>query len=353
MTSNDFSSPAILFEKTFLVAEGEEIATALTRNMTRTYFGAEVWFLAGQSHVVRATTRQAKPNGGADDGSAHDLEFVASDFSKAEETRVTIRLRPGVGVRLANLQGLGRFLFSEAIVVEPEPFRVRRYFTLPGKPRFATFVFAGRASFDLFVPPPWAVEELTARDWLAQQRLLSPSAATTKAVTTRTHAVAFVAEAGAEPVEYERRFLVDSAMPEGQAVTRIQQAYFSTDPSAALRMRCRDGDDHAVIAVKGKRLGGRRAEEEAYVPAAFGRGFIDATHLVVEKDRHHLVLDETTWDVDVFLGKLHGLVIAECEFTSLDSMAKADAPSFATREVTSDERYNNERLVVDGIPDFE
>jgi adenylate cyclase len=60
--------------------------------------------------------------------------------------------------------------------------------------------------------------------------------------------------------------------------------------------------------------------------------------------------DGLVLEVDVYEGDLAGLVVAEVEFPS---EAAADAwrpPAWLGAEVTTDERYKNHRLAVDGVP---
>jgi CYTH domain-containing protein len=51
------------------------------------------------------------------------------------------------------------------------------------------------------------------------------------------------------------------------------------------------------------------------------------------------------FSVDVFLGALHGLVLAETEFDTDEELRDFPAPSFAAREVTNDELFTGGRLV--------
>ena len=71
----------------------------------------------------------------------------------------------------------------------------------------------------------------------------------------------------------------------------------------------------------------------------------------LRKVRHHLAPEAgRAYGVDVFEGRLDGLILSEAEFKTAEAMAACPGPDFAVREVTQDLRYVGGWLAVHGIP---
>jgi adenylate cyclase len=153
-------------------------------------------------------------------------------------------------------------------------------------------------------------------------------------------------------IEIERKFLVAEVPgdlgrhPSG----RLRQGYLAVEAGGA-EVRIRADDDSTVLTVK-RGAGRTRAEEEVPIDrTAFDRLWPLTEGRRVEKVRHLVPAgDGLVLEVDVYEGDLAGLVVAEVEFPS---EAAADAwapPAWLGDEVTTDERYKNHRLAVDGVP---
>ena len=72
----------------------------------------------------------------------------------------------------------------------------------------------------------------------------------------------------------------------------------------------------------------------------------------VRKNRYPYEHEGRKFSIDVFLGPLHGLILAETEFATDEELRDFPLPPFATREVTNDELFTGGRLVeltADGI----
>lgn len=143
--------------------------------------------------------------------------------------------------------------------------------------------------------------------------------------------------------EIERKYLVDPArwVPRG-AGTLYRQGYLSSHPERVVRVRIHG--ETGVLTIKGKTAGIRRTELEYPIPLA------DATELLamceqplVEKTRHVEEHGGQTWEIDVFHGVNHGLVMAEIELTS--ETQSVEVPPWAVREVSDDPRYYNSNLI--------
>jgi CYTH domain-containing protein len=65
----------------------------------------------------------------------------------------------------------------------------------------------------------------------------------------------------------------------------------------------------------------------------------------LRKNRYPYAHGGRKFSIDVFLGALHGLVLAETEFESDEELRDFAPPPFAAREVTRDELFTGGRLV--------
>lgn len=149
-------------------------------------------------------------------------------------------------------------------------------------------------------------------------------------------------------VEIERKFLVksDAWQQHGGERTHIVQAYIAQGEKAQVRVRIRNGE-HAVLTVKSREPGLRRAEFEYPIPIADARAMLRLrTGSLVEKTRTAVRHGGLLWEVDVFSGDLSGLILAEVE---LDEGGQNVAlPCWVGREVTDDPRYYNAALALSG-----
>jgi adenylate cyclase len=153
-------------------------------------------------------------------------------------------------------------------------------------------------------------------------------------------------------IEIERKFLVDEVPADlGRHPARpVRQGYLAVEPGGG-EVRVRRIDDATVLTVK-RGTGRTRVEEEVPIdPAAFERLWPLTEGRRVEKVRHLVPAgDGLVLELDVYEGDLDGLVVAEIEFPS-EAVADAWAPPpWLGAEVTTDERYKNHSLAIDGIP---
>jgi CYTH domain-containing protein len=65
----------------------------------------------------------------------------------------------------------------------------------------------------------------------------------------------------------------------------------------------------------------------------------------IRKNRYPYEHEGRKFSVDVFLGALHGLILAETEFNTDEEMDNFQLPSFAVMEVTNDLMFTGGRLV--------
>lgn len=160
------------------------------------------------------------------------------------------------------------------------------------------------------------------------------------------------AGAGGQHQEIERKFVVERT-PEGierRPHKRMRQGYLVIDDERKLTVRLRqEGDDFRLAIKHGKgmvrtevELPLDRPQFEALWPEAEGRS--------LEKTRYYIENDVRV-EVDIYEGRLDGLVTAEVEFESEEAARSFAAPPWLGREVTGDARYLNQNLVRHGRPE--
>jgi adenylate cyclase len=154
--------------------------------------------------------------------------------------------------------------------------------------------------------------------------------------------------------EIERKFVLSEPPPfdlndyEGE---EIHQGYLAIgDDGTEVRLRARG---HARLLTVKSGPGGTRVEEEIELggdrfdtlwPLTEGRR--------IEKRRYVVPAgEELSIELDVYGGKLDGLVVAEIEFPSEDAARDYEPPSWLGRDVTGHAAYSNQTLATRGRPD--
>lgn len=144
--------------------------------------------------------------------------------------------------------------------------------------------------------------------------------------------------------ETERKFLVKGDFdPGANPGTSIRQAYLCRHPERTVRVRMEGS--HGKLTIKGKsdNKGLMRMEWEYYIPAGEAESLLEICEPGrIEKTRYRVGAGDHVFEVDVFHGENHGLVLAEIELRSAgESFAR---PSWLGKEVTGDPRYYNAML---------
>ena len=95
------------------------------------------------------------------------------------------------------------------------------------------------------------------------------------------------------------------------------QSYLSQNPDCTVRIRIKN--DKGFLTIKGKSIGISRSEFEYEIPLADANQMIETlSEKTLYKDRYNIPFGKHLWEVDVFQGKLEGLIIAEIELSSED-----------------------------------
>jgi len=151
-------------------------------------------------------------------------------------------------------------------------------------------------------------------------------------------------------LEIERRFLlIDDSWTnaEIQLTQRIIQSYVELKDGNCERMRVTEGFgfSSATHTVKQRISDITRTETETVVPVIDAIGWlVNAPNSMIDKTRHMIeqLDDGIVWEIDVFHGSNHGLVIAEVELKS--ETQEFTLPPWIGQDITSDYKYTNLQL---------
>jgi CYTH domain-containing protein len=142
-------------------------------------------------------------------------------------------------------------------------------------------------------------------------------------------------------VEIERKFLVVGTAWRSTPGTPYRQGYLNRDKERTVRVRL--AGEQAFLTVKGATQGATRAEFEYPIPLADAEQLLELCDgPIIEKMRHVIAHEGSTWEVDEFSGQNAGLVIAEIELAAEDQAFAR--PDWLGSEVTHDPRYYNSSL---------
>jgi CYTH domain-containing protein len=149
--------------------------------------------------------------------------------------------------------------------------------------------------------------------------------------------------------EIERKFVVDDVPDEIPAGARqhIRQGYLSLEPA---EVRLRSTDDAAYELTVKSHGGLSRAEVNLELTPEQFEELWPLVQRSIEKERSQHEVDGRTIEVDVYRGKLAGLVVAEIEFPSEVDAYAFTPPAWFGAEVTADPRYRNAALAVAAEP---
>ncbi len=144
--------------------------------------------------------------------------------------------------------------------------------------------------------------------------------------------------------EIERKFLVGGDFrPHTTVRTRIMQAYLSSAPERAVRVRIEGKKGFLTIKGKARQKGTSRYEWEKEIPEKEARELLEICEPgMIEKIRHRVPAGRHTFEVDEFLGDNKGLIVAEVELESPDEAF--ERPGWLGEEVTGNPRYYNASL---------
>ena len=153
-------------------------------------------------------------------------------------------------------------------------------------------------------------------------------------------------------MEIERKYLVRSLphdLLEGCQSAEISQAYLDfgdgNEPERRIRKLIK-GDEIKFFYTEKSKGELCREEEEYEIPEySFNNLSELVISAVIQKKRYYLPLSETlTAELDVYGGKLEGLIAAEVEFPTLKDAEAFIPPEWFGEEITYDPKYKNKNL---------
>ena len=146
-------------------------------------------------------------------------------------------------------------------------------------------------------------------------------------------------------VEIERKFLVknDNWKSCISHSTSIRQGYLAPLSKSSIRIRI-EGQS-ASINIKSATLGIRRTEYEYPIPLKDAHEMLKnlCEEPQINKTRHHVHINQHTWEIDEFYDDNNGLIVAEIELRAEDEVF--EKPEWLGEEVSDDPRYYNVNLI--------
>ena len=145
--------------------------------------------------------------------------------------------------------------------------------------------------------------------------------------------------------EIERKFTV--ALEKWNKIEKpepiqIAQSYLSTNHDCTVRVRIKG--KKGFITIKGKTIGISRSEFEYEIPLEEAEQMISSlAQKTLSKLRYEIKVDNHLWEVDVFKGKLDGLIIAEIELSNENE--QFTKPEWVIEDVSDNIEYYNSRLI--------
>lgn len=146
-------------------------------------------------------------------------------------------------------------------------------------------------------------------------------------------------------IEIERKFLVlsNDFINESFSQKRIVQGYLSSNPERTVRVRIKGDKGYLTIKGKSSANGTTRLEWEREISVMDAETLLNICESgIIDKVRYEVKVGHHVYEVDIFSGENHGLVMAEIELES--ETETFEKPHWLGEEVTNDERYYNAYL---------
>lgn len=150
-------------------------------------------------------------------------------------------------------------------------------------------------------------------------------------------------------MEIERKFLANTFpfQLENFECLTITQAYISTNPT----IRIRKSNQDFILTIKGSGSISREEYEIAITKTQYHNLLAKIETPPLNKKRYLVPLQNNlTAEIDVYEGRLEGLVTIEVEFESISDFEYFQIPKWFGKEVSTDSRYKNTQLSKYGIP---
>lgn len=147
-------------------------------------------------------------------------------------------------------------------------------------------------------------------------------------------------------IEVEHKFLLKNNHWRHQISHSIKysQGYLSSQPTCSIRIRI--SDNQAWLNIKSATIGSYRREYEYEIPLSDADEILHELCVkpLIEKNRHFVICEGYTWEIDEFYGDNAGLIVAEIELSEIGQ--PFEKPEWLGQEVTYDLRYYNNNLAL-------
>jgi adenylate cyclase len=159
--------------------------------------------------------------------------------------------------------------------------------------------------------------------------------------------------------EIERKFVVPELPPlplHTYGFRSINQGYIAIEAGGReIRLRAEtfldNKDPLHTLTVKYEGGLSRPGRDVEISPAQFADLWPATEGRRLRKLRYDIPHGERTIELDVYAGKLGGLIVAEVEFPDEELAAAFDTPDWFGEEVTDQKPFKNQSLAVDGMPE--
>ena len=145
-------------------------------------------------------------------------------------------------------------------------------------------------------------------------------------------------------IEIERKFLIKELPSDFEETIHIKQYYLSNNKNMVQRLRIFNKES-AIVSFKEKTSKISKYEFEYNIPLEDANKMISiADAPFIDKKRHIIHIDSLKWEIDEFLDKNKGLIIAEVELRT--EYQSINIPNWIDKEVTNDKKYYNYNLAL-------
>tara|TARA_B100001142_G_scaffold59154_1_gene58006 strand:+ start:1190 stop:1654 length:465 start_codon:yes stop_codon:yes gene_type:complete len=145
-------------------------------------------------------------------------------------------------------------------------------------------------------------------------------------------------------IEIERKFLIEELPLKFEETIHIRQYYLSNSQNMVQRLRIFN-QEKAIMSFKEKTSKISKYEFEYTIPLKDANKMISIADVpFIDKKRHIIHIDSLKWEIDEFLDKNKGLIIAEVELKTENQ--SISIPNWIGKEVTDDRKYYNYNLAL-------
>ena len=168
--------------------------------------------------------------------------------------------------------------------------------------------------------------------------------------TKRTPQIPFQTKPNSTTLEIERRFLIKKIPENCSDFTGeyIEQGYIETKEGTSIRIRQREGVCYLTI-----KKGSGKIREEAEIiitQEQYNMLWPITKNRRIKKTRYEISYNGHIIELDIYNGKLKGLITAEVEFPSEKDCDHFSPPQWFGKEVTDIKEYSNRSLAKFGLP---